>query len=102
MRGPPAPSNPQIEMVSRSILPARRQSLAQALRPYISPILFDVVQTRNAVRLAVNHPPAGWNFGEIGPKAMLFFVIDQDEKTAIVGMVVENVIRYDPAFLAQG
>ena len=54
--------------------------LAQTLRPYIAPVLFDVVQTRSAVRFAVNHPPAGWNIGEGRPQAVLLLVVDQDEK----------------------
>jgi len=40
------------------------QPLAQTLGPYIGPVLFDVVQTRSAVRFAVNYPPAGWNVGD--------------------------------------
>jgi hypothetical protein len=60
------------------------QPLAQTLRPYIGPVLFDVLETRSAVRFAVNHLPTGWNVGEGGPQAVLFLVIDQDEKTAIV------------------
>src|SRR6185369_3541128 len=66
-----------------------QQPLAQTLWPYIGPVLFDVVQTRSAVRFAVNHPPAGWNVGEDRPQAVLLLVVDQDEKAAIV--VVERI-----------
>src|ERR1700687_1352644 len=65
------------------------QPLAQALRPNIGPVLFDVVQTRSAVRFAVDHPPAGWNVGKGRPQAVLLLVVDQDEKAAIV--VVEGI-----------
>src|SRR5277367_1540642 len=67
----------------------RRQPLAQTLRPYIGPVLFDVVQTRSALRFAVDHPPAGWYIGERGPQAVLLLVVDQDEKTGII--VVERI-----------
>ena len=70
-------------------IPARCQPVAQTLRPYVGPVLFDVVQTRSAVRFAVNHPPAGWNIGEGGPQAVLLFVIDQNEEGATV--VVERI-----------
>src|SRR5262249_30007017 len=73
--------NPQ-ELRIRS--PARCQPLAQTLRPYIGPVLFDVVQTRRAVRFAVHHPPAGRNIGERRPQAVLLLVVDQHEKAAIV------------------
>src|SRR6202022_4704220 len=69
--------------------PARCQPLAQTLRPDIGPVLFDVVQTRSAVRFAVDHPPAGWNVGKGRPQAVLLLVVDQDEKAAIV--VVERI-----------
>src|ERR1700751_4870135 len=75
---------PPSRTVSRSGPPALCQPLAQTLRPYIGPILFDVFQTRSAVRFAVNHLPAGWNVGEGRPQAVLFLVVYQDEKTAIV------------------
>jgi hypothetical protein len=65
------------------------QSVAQTLRPYIGPVLFDVVQTRGAVRFAVNHPPACWNIGEGRPQTVLLLVVDQDEKAAI--FVVERI-----------
>src|SRR6476660_3481915 len=61
-----------------------QQPLSQTLRPYIGPVLFDEVQTRTAVRFAVNHPPAGWNIGEGRPQAVLLLVVDQDEKAGIV------------------
>src|ERR1700737_488814 len=69
--------------------PARCQPLAQTLRPDIGPVLFDVVQTRSAVRFAVNHPPAGWNVGEGRPQAVLLLVVAKDEKAAI--FVVERI-----------
>jgi len=65
-----------------------QQPLSQTLRPYIGPVLFDEVQTRTAVRFAVNHPPAGWNIGEGRPQAVLLLVVDQDEKA---GIVVERI-----------
>ena len=60
------------------------QPLAQTLRPYIGPVLFDIVQTRGAVRFAVNHPPAGWNIGKDRPQAVLLLVVDQDKEAAII------------------
>ena len=48
-----------------------------------------MVQTRRAVRFAVNYSPAGWNVGEDRPQAVLLLVVDQDEKAAIV--VVERI-----------
>src|SRR6476469_9051533 len=68
--------------------PARCQPVTQALRPYVGPVLFDVVQTGSAVGFAVNHPPAVWNIGEGRPQAVLLLVIDQDEKA---GIVVERI-----------
>src|SRR6476660_8661345 len=65
------------------------QPLAQTPRPYIGPVLFDVVQTRSAVRFAVSHPPTGWNIGEGRPQAVLLLVVAQDKKAAIV--VVERI-----------
>ena len=65
------------------------QPVAKALRPYIGPVLFDVVQTRCAVRLAVNSPPASWNIGEGRPQAVLLLVVDQDQKGALV--IVERI-----------
>src|SRR5258708_30787276 len=65
------------------------QSVAQALRPYISPVLFDVVQTRRAIPFAVHRSPAGWNIRERRPQAVLLLVVDQDEKAAVA--VVERV-----------
>ena len=63
---------------------ALRQPLTQTLWPYIGPVLFDVVETRRAVRFALNHPPAGGNIGESRPQAVLVLVIDQEEKAAII------------------
>src|ERR1700757_1296633 len=80
------PSNPQGLPIKP---PSLCQPLAQTLRPYIGPVLFDVVQTRRAVRFAVHHPPAGWNIGESRPQAVLLLVIYQDKKAAIV--VVKRV-----------
>jgi len=68
---------------------SRGQPLAQTLRPYVSPVLFDVVHTRCAIPFAIHHPPAGWNIGEGGPQAVLLLVVYQDEKTAVT--VVERI-----------
>ena len=74
---------------ARLFINSPRQPLAQTPRPYIGPVLFDVVQTRSAVRFAVNHPPTGWNIGEGRPQAVLLLVVDQDKKAAI--FVVERI-----------
>src|ERR1700722_14822693 len=89
VRGHQAPSHSPTPHGLRITSPARCQPLAQSLRPYIGPVLFDVVQTGSAVRFAVHHPPAGWNIGEGRPQAVLLLVVDQDEKAAIV--VVEGI-----------
>jgi hypothetical protein len=47
-------------------------------------VLFDVVQTRSALRLAVHHPRPGRNIGEGRLPGVLLLVIDDDEKAAIV------------------
>src|SRR5262249_48315836 len=65
------------------------QPFAETLRPYIGPVLLDVVQTSSAVRLAVYHPPPRGNIGERRPEAVLLLVVDQNEKTAI--FVVERI-----------
>jgi hypothetical protein len=64
--------------------PTLRQPLARTPRPCIGPVLFDVVQTRSAVRFALHHPLTGWHIGEGRPQAVLLLVVDQDKKTAIV------------------
>src|ERR1700722_13024574 len=89
VRGHQAPSDSLNPHGLRINSPARCQPLAQSLRPYIRPVLFDVVQTVSAVRFAVHHPPAGRNIGEGRPQAVLLLVVDQDEKAAIV--VVEGI-----------
>src|SRR5947209_6273510 len=83
-----APSSSSIRVTYRNPL-SRCQPLAQALRPYVSPVLLDVVQTCRAIPLAIRHPPAGWNIREGGPQAVLLLVIDQHEKAAVA--VVERV-----------
>src|SRR5271168_5000471 len=50
--------------------PALCQPLAQILRPYIGPVLLDVVQTPSAVGFAVSHSPAGRNIDERRPQAV--------------------------------
>jgi hypothetical protein len=47
-------------------------------------MLLDVLKACGAVRLAVDHPPSGWNIREGRPQAVLLLVVDQDEKTAVV------------------
>lgn len=47
-------------------------------------MFFDVVEAGCAVIFAENYPPTGGNRSEGRPKTVLFFVIDQDEKTAAV------------------
>jgi hypothetical protein len=56
-------------------------------------VLFDEVHTRSAVRLAVNHPPAGWNVSEDRPQAVLLLIVDQDEKGAI--LIIERIGAHD-------
>src|SRR5271156_4509947 len=63
--------------------PALYQPLAQTLWPYIGPALFDVAQTRSAVRFAINRASAGSNVGEGRPQAALLLVVNQHERAAI-------------------
>src|SRR6478736_8431539 len=63
---------------------AHYQPLAQGLRPDVRPVLFDVVNTRRAVRSAVHHLPAGWHVSEGRPQAVLLFAVDQHEEAAVV------------------
>jgi hypothetical protein len=48
--------------------PTPRQPLAQTPRPYIGLVLFDVVRTRSAGRLSVNHPPPAGKSAKVGQR----------------------------------
>ena len=70
--------------------PARLTFFSRKLpRPYVRPVLFDIVQALAAGRFAIDHPPAGWNIGKGRPQAVLLLVVDQDEECAI--LVIEWV-----------
>ena len=56
------------------------QALAQTPGPYVGPVLFDIVETRSAVRFAVNRPPSPWNIDGSRPQAVLFLSIDQNDE----------------------
>ncbi|OBB94962.1 hypothetical protein A5782_08405 [Mycobacterium sp. 852002-40037_SCH5390672] len=69
----------------------RGQRVAQTFRPYIGPGFFDVMHACGAVGFPKNYSPTGRNDSKYWPKTVLFFVIDQNEKTAIV--VIERIER---------
>lgn len=59
-------------------------------------MFFDVVEAGCAVGFPENYPPTGGNQREGRPKTVLFFVIDQDEKTAVVVIEWIDLQLMDP------
>jgi hypothetical protein len=65
------------------------ESLAQAQRAYIGPILVDEVEARPSAGLAIDHAPAVWDVCERWPQTVLFLVVEKYEKAPI--LVIERI-----------